>query len=252
MVAVRAALSRLFMRFVVHPRENPRYGAATLALRTLRLDVTSEEEARRRSRPAHQQRRRHAQLRDLRPRTLGSRGRLRFMSSAVALRRRSRDARLRGDQGRAALAEWLRSEFGGLARSLRADSTRFPGSPRAPEATTASVEDVEINLGGSIRMTRLALPRCFPPSSTPSRRTTSTWPRSHGASRRRHLRRRLAQPRRDPRRAGAAARPIARLAPRLADRILARALHPSPTGVGTSREAAAESSPQRKPFVRGC
>jgi hypothetical protein len=85
MVAVRAALSRLFMRFVVHPRENPRYGAATLALRTLRLDVTSEEEARRRSRPAHQQRRRHAQLRDLRPRTLGSRGRLRFMSSAVAL-----------------------------------------------------------------------------------------------------------------------------------------------------------------------
>jgi uncharacterized oxidoreductase len=77
--------------------------AATPALRTLRLDVTSEQEAR----------------------------------SAI---------------------DWLRSELGGLDLLINNAGVMRSYAISAPEASTASVEDVEINLGGSIRMTRLTLP----------------------------------------------------------------------------------------------
>lgn len=77
--------------------------AATPALRTLRLDVTSEQEGRR-------------------------------------------------------AIEWLRSELGGLDLLVNNAGVMRSYGISASEAATASVEDVEIKLGGSIRMTRLALP----------------------------------------------------------------------------------------------
>jgi uncharacterized oxidoreductase len=76
---------------------------ATPALRTLRLDVTSEEEGRR-------------------------------------------------------AVRWLSSELGGLDLLVN-NAGVFRGYPlSAQNAASQSVDDVEVNVGGSIRMTRLALP----------------------------------------------------------------------------------------------
>jgi uncharacterized oxidoreductase len=60
-------------------------------------------------------------------------------------------------EARAALAR-MASEFGGV--DLLVNSAGVAGSDplEAPEASASTVRDIEINLGGVVRMTRLALP----------------------------------------------------------------------------------------------
>src|SRR5829696_4048895 len=54
--------------------------------------------------------------------------------------------------------EWFASEFGGL--DLLVNNAGVAGSDplTSPEAAISTVRDIEINLGGVVRMTRLALP----------------------------------------------------------------------------------------------
>jgi uncharacterized oxidoreductase len=61
------------------------------------------------------------------------------------------------EDGRRAI-EWLNSELGGLDLLVNNAGLIRGYSLFAPEAETRSVEDLDVNLGGSIRMTRLALP----------------------------------------------------------------------------------------------
>jgi uncharacterized oxidoreductase len=53
---------------------------------------------------------------------------------------------------------WLTSELGGLDLLVNNAGLLRSYPLSAPEAATKSVEDVDVNIGGSIRMTRLALP----------------------------------------------------------------------------------------------
>jgi len=60
-------------------------------------------------------------------------------------------------EARAAL-EWMGSEFGGLDLLVNAAGVAGSDPLDAPEAQASTVLDIEINLGGVVRMTRLALP----------------------------------------------------------------------------------------------
>jgi uncharacterized oxidoreductase len=73
-----------------------------------------------------------------------------------ALRTRRLDVTSEEEGQRA--AAWLSSELGGLDLLVN-NAGLLRGYPlSSPAAAIQSVEDVEVNLGGSIRMTRLALP----------------------------------------------------------------------------------------------
>jgi uncharacterized oxidoreductase len=65
---------------------------------------------------------------------------------------------VRSEQEARAAVEWLRSELGGLDLLVNSAGVMRGYGIDAPQAGVASTEDIEINLGGSIRMTRLALP----------------------------------------------------------------------------------------------
>ena len=54
--------------------------------------------------------------------------------------------------------EWLESNFGGLDVLVNNAGVMRGGPFSGPCAATSSVEELEVNLGGAIRMTRLALP----------------------------------------------------------------------------------------------
>src|SRR5207253_2665607 len=56
------------------------------------------------------------------------------------------------------LVEWLRSEIGGLDVLVNNAGVFHGGLLAAPDNASAGEEELEINLGGAIRMTRLALP----------------------------------------------------------------------------------------------
>ena len=54
--------------------------------------------------------------------------------------------------------EWVESDLGGLDVLFNNAGVMLGGPLSAPDAATTSVEELEVNLGGAIRMTRLALP----------------------------------------------------------------------------------------------
>ena len=57
-----------------------------------------------------------------------------------------------------AVIEWLRSDFGGLDLLVNSAGYMSGGDLGAPCAATASANELDTNLAGPIRMTRLALP----------------------------------------------------------------------------------------------
>lgn len=65
---------------------------------------------------------------------------------------------VRSEDSAAAVIEWLRSDFGGLDLLINNAGTMRNGDLNAPDAATVSADELDINLGGPIRMTRLALP----------------------------------------------------------------------------------------------
>jgi uncharacterized oxidoreductase len=54
--------------------------------------------------------------------------------------------------------DWLQSDFGGLDLLVNNAGYLSSGDLSAPGAAAASAEELDVNLGGAIRMTRLALP----------------------------------------------------------------------------------------------
>ena len=62
------------------------------------------------------------------------------------------------DDSAAAVIDWLRSDFGGLDLLVNSAGYMSSGDLGAPCAATTSGNELDTNLGGPIRMTRLALP----------------------------------------------------------------------------------------------
>jgi uncharacterized oxidoreductase len=60
-------------------------------------------------------------------------------------------------EAHAALA-WIASEFGGLDLLINSAGVASSDPLEAPEASASTVRDIDINLGGVVRMTRLTLP----------------------------------------------------------------------------------------------
>jgi uncharacterized oxidoreductase len=78
---------------------------------------------------------------------------------------RTSDPRLRiasldvtSEDSAASVIEWLVADLGGVDILVNSAGILFGGPVTGPDAVTTAAEELETNLGGAIRMTRLALP----------------------------------------------------------------------------------------------